>query len=54
VLPHGLPDRPANDDLEELIVAQARGARGGEVLVGDVPGALGDLLDERSEGLVEP
>ena len=45
VLPSGLADSGAHHDLEDLVLAEARCPRGGDVLVGDPIGMLRNLVD---------
>src|SRR4029450_10406076 len=54
VLPRGLADRRAHHDLEDLVLAEARCPRRGDVLVGDLVGVLGDLVDQRAQRLGKP
>src|SRR4029077_4995223 len=58
VLPARLADSGTHHDLEYLILTQARGPDGGDVLVGHAVGVVGPLLDQRAHrftktGIVE-
>jgi len=48
-----LPDRGAHHDLKDLVFTEARRPHGGDVLVGDLIGMPGNLVDERTEGFGE-
>jgi hypothetical protein len=54
VLPRCLTDRGTYHELEDLILAQTRSPRHGDVLVGDRVGVLGDLVDPGFQRLGEP
>src|SRR6266540_4387644 len=54
VLPRGLADCRAHHDLEDLVLAEARCPCCGDVVVGDLVGVLGDLVDQRAQRLGEP
>src|SRR5262249_33805907 len=54
VLPCGLANRGAHHDLEDLVLAEARCPRRGDVLVGDLGGLPGDLADQGARRLGEP
>jgi hypothetical protein len=51
MLPRCLPDGGAHDELEELVFAEPERSRGGDVLVAYGVGAMGDGIDEASQGL---
>jgi hypothetical protein len=53
VLPSGLADRGADDDLEDLVFAQARSSSRGDVLIGDLVGPILHLADQRRQWLAE-
>ena len=53
VLAAGLADRGAYHDLEDLVLAEARRTDGDDVLVGHLVCVLGNLLDQRRNGLAE-
>src|SRR5262249_55408489 len=51
MLPRGLADCSAHHHLEDLVVAEAGRPRSGDVLIGDLVGVLGDLVDQRVQRL---
>src|SRR6516225_7084381 len=51
VLSAGLADCGAHHHLEDLILAEARCPRNGDVLIGDLVGVLRDLVDQRAQWL---
>jgi hypothetical protein len=54
VLPRGLTDRGTHDDLEDLVLAEARFSRCGDVVVSDLGGLRGDLVDQSPQRFGEP
>src|SRR5215472_11894006 len=48
IQPSGLPDRGADHDLKDLVLAEARFPRGCDVLVGDLVGMFGNPIDQRT------
>src|SRR5262249_24372672 len=54
VLPWRLADRGAHHDLEDLVLGEAGFSRRSHVLVGDLVGVLGDLVDETAQRRGEP
>src|SRR5262245_5008297 len=54
VLSCGLADRGADHDLEDLVLAEAGFLRRSDVLVGDLIGVLGDLVDQRPQRIRDP
>ena len=53
VLAVRLPDGRADDDLEDLVLAEACGTDGGDVVVGHVVRVVGHLLDQRAHRFTE-
>jgi hypothetical protein len=58
VLPSRLADHGADDELEELIISEARFHCGGKVRVGHLSGLGGNLVEQQAErfgelGIVE-
>src|SRR5262249_7403791 len=51
VLPRGLADRGADHELEDLVFGEAGHSNGCDVIVGDLVGVPGDLLDYPAHGL---
>src|SRR5215510_8838922 len=45
VLPRGLADRGADHELEDLVFGEAGHSNSRDIIVGDLVGVLGDLLD---------
>jgi hypothetical protein len=53
-LPRSLAERGADNNLENLVLAEARCPRRGNVRIGDPVGVPGDLLDQRAQRLGNP
>src|SRR5262249_54241465 len=51
VLPCGLADRGADDELEDLVFGEAGHSNGRDIIVGDLVGVPGDLLDHAAQRL---
>jgi len=46
--------RGTHHDLKDLVLAEARCPRRGDIFVGDLMGVLGDLVDQRAQRLSSP
>jgi len=51
VLPRGLADRGADDELEDLVFGEAGDSNGRDIIVGDSVGVLRDLLGQPAHRL---
>src|SRR5262249_29370714 len=51
VLPRGLADRSADDELEDLVFREAGHSNGRNIIVGDLVGVLRDFLDQPAHRL---